>query len=146
MPEEVLQRKLDALPDTPGVYLWKDAAGAVLYVGKANSLRGRVKWYFGDEAAANPRFELLRQRIADLDTIVTPSASQALLLENNLIKEYHPRFNVDLRDDKRYPWLAVTVKEPFPRVLVTRSAADDGARYFLRVASGSACRLRNRSR
>ena len=130
MAEERLQRTLDALPDAPGVYLWKDAAGTVLYVGKANSLKSRVRWYFGDEAAANPRFELLRQKITDLDTIVTTSPSQALLLENNLIKEYHPRFNVDLRDDKRYPWLAVTVKEPFPRVLVTRSAAEDGARYF----------------
>ena len=127
---ERLQRKLDALPEAPGVYLWKDADGTVLYVGKASGLKSRVRWYFGDEAAANPRFELMRQRIADLDTIVTSSPSQALLLENNLIKEYHPRFNVDLRDDKRYPWLAVTVKEPFPRVLVTRSAAEDGARYF----------------
>jgi len=130
VPDAGLQRKLDALPDAPGVYLWKDAAGAVLYVGKASSLHARVRWYFGDEAAANPRFELMRQKIADLDTIVTPSASQALLLENNLIKEYHPRFNVDLRDDKRYPWLAVTVQEPFPRVLVTRTQSDDGARYF----------------
>jgi excinuclease ABC subunit C len=127
---EALQRKLDALPDAPGVYLWKDAAGAVLYVGKANSLRTRVRWYFGEEAAASPRLALLQQRIADLDTIVTASPSQALLLENNLIKEYHPRFNVNLRDDKRYPWLAVTVQEPFPRVLVTRHASDDGARYF----------------
>ena len=130
MADEALQRTLDALPDAPGVYLWKDAAGEVLYVGKANSLRSRVRWYFGDEAAASPRLHLLAQRIADIDTIVTQSPSQALLLENNLIKEYHPRFNVDLRDDKRYPWLAVTVQEPFPRVLVIRSAADDGARYF----------------
>ena len=130
MPDEALQRKLDALPDSPGVYLWKDAAGEVLYVGKANSLRSRVRWYFGDEAGAVPRFQLLERRIADVDTIVTQSPSQALLLENNLIKEYHPRFNVDLRDDKRYPWLAVTVQEPFPRVLVTRTQSDDGARYF----------------
>jgi excinuclease ABC subunit C len=130
VPDEVLQKKLDALPDAPGVYLWKDAAGEVLYVGKANSLRTRVRWYFGDEAAESPRLELLRQRMADLDTIVVQSPSQALLLENNLIKEYHPRFNVNLRDDKRYPWLAVTVQEPFPRILVTRTAADDGARYF----------------
>ncbi len=130
MPDDPLQKKLEALPDVPGVYLWKDAAGEVLYVGKANSLRTRVRWYFGDEAAASPRTELLRQRIADLDTIVVASPSQALLLENNLIKEYHPRFNVNLRDDKRYPWLAVTVQEPFPRLLVTRKPADDGARYF----------------
>jgi excinuclease ABC subunit C len=130
VPDEALQRKLEALPDAPGVYLWKDAAGEVLYVGKANSLRSRVRWYFGDEAAESPRLQLLQQRIHDLDTIVVQSPSQALLLENNLIKEYHPRFNVNLRDDKRYPWLAVTVQEPFPRILVTRNAADDGARYF----------------
>jgi excinuclease ABC subunit C len=130
VPDEALQRKLDALPDAPGVYLWKDARGTVLYVGKANSLRTRVRWYFGDEAASTPRLAALRERVGDLETIVTASPSQALLLENNLIKEYHPRFNVNLRDDKRYPWLAVTVQEPFPRVLVTRNAADDGARYF----------------
>lgn len=130
MPEEALQRKLESLPDAPGVYLWKDAAGEVLYVGKANSLKGRVRYYFGDEAAADPRLSLLVERIADLETIVVQSPSQALLLENNLIKEYHPRFNVNLRDDKRYPWLAVTLQEPFPRILVTRKAADDGARYF----------------
>ncbi len=130
MPEAALEKQLEALPDAPGVYLWKDAAGTVLYVGKANSLKTRVKWYFGDEATANPRLALLVERIAGLETIVVQSPSQALLLENNLIKEYHPRFNVNLRDDKRYPWLAVTVQEPFPRILVTRQAADDGARYF----------------
>ncbi len=130
MPDAALLKKLDGLPDGPGVYLWKDAGGAVLYVGKANSLRDRVRWYLGDEAAANPRLAMLVARIADLDTIVVQSSKQALLLENNLIKEYHPRFNVNLRDDKRYPWLAVTVQEPFPRILVTRQASDDGARYF----------------
>ena len=127
---EGLQRTLENLPDAPGVYLWKDAAGVVLYVGKANSLRSRVRYYFGEEAAADPRLRLLAERIAALETIVVQSSSQALLLENNLIKEYHPRFNVNLRDDKRYPWLAVTVQEPFPRLLVTRNASEDGARYF----------------
>lgn len=130
MPDAALLRKLEGQPDAPGVYLWKDAEGAVLYIGKADSLRGRLKWYFGDEAAAHPRLVALRDRIADVDTIVVASRSQALLLENNLIKEHQPRFNVNLRDDKRYPWLAVTVQEPFPRILVTRQAADDGARYF----------------
>ena len=101
MPEEALRRKLEALPDAPGVYLWKDAGGTVLYVGKANSLRDRVRWYLGEEAAANPRLAMLVSRIADLETIVVQSPKQALLLENNLIKEYHPRFNVNLRDDKR---------------------------------------------
>jgi len=128
--DDALQRKLEGLPDAPGVYLWKDAEGTVLYVGKAKSLRARVRWYFGDDVEANPRLMLLRKRIADLDTIVLKSEAQALLLENNLIKEHQPRYNVNLRDDKRYPWLAVTLQEPFARILVTRQAADDGARYF----------------
>ncbi len=127
---EALQARLDALPDAPGVYIWKDAAGSPLYVGKANNLRTRVRWYFGPDAAAVPRLRLLRLRAADVETIVVASESQALLLENNLIKEHQPRLNIDLRDDKRYPWLAVTLQEPFPRILVTRQAADDGARYF----------------
>jgi len=128
--DEALQRTLDSLPDAPGVYLWKDAAGQVLYVGKANSLRARVRWYLGPDAAEIPRFRLLRMRAAKVETIVTGSEAQALLLENNLIKEHLPRYNVNLRDDKRYPWLAVTLQEPFPRILVTRQASDDGARYF----------------
>ncbi len=130
MSSESVQRHIDSLPDVPGVYLWKDAAGRILYVGKAGSLRTRVKWYFGDDAEAVPRFALLRTRIAGLETIVVQSEAQALLLENNLIKEHLPRFNVNLRDDKRYPWIAVTLQEPFPRILITRQAADDGARYF----------------
>jgi excinuclease ABC subunit C len=130
VPDDTLQRKLEGLPDAPGVYLWKDAEGNVLYVGKANSLRARVPWYFGDDVEASPRLLLLRTRIADLETIVVQSETQALLLENNLIKEHLPRFNVNLRDDKRYPWLAVTLQDQFPRILVTRQAADDGARYF----------------
>jgi len=128
--DEALQRTLETLPDAPGVYLWKDAEGRVLYVGKAKSLRARVRWYFGPDAAEVPRLRLLRLRAADVETIVVQSEAQALLLENNLIKEHQPRFNVNLRDDKRYPWLAVTMQEPFPRILVTRQAADDGARYF----------------
>jgi len=125
-----MEAKLAALPDAPGVYLWKDADGTVLYIGKANNLRQRVRWYFGPDAEEVPRFALLRKRVADVETIVVQSEAQALLLENNLIKEHLPRFNVNLRDDKRYPWIAVTLQEPFPRVLVTRQAADDGARYF----------------
>lgn len=130
MPSETVQRQMDSLPDAPGVYIWKDAAGRILYVGKAGSLRGRAKWYFGDEADAVPRFALLRTRIASLESIVVQSEAQALILENNLIKEHQPRFNVNLRDDKRYPFIAVTLQEPFPRLLITRQAADDGARYF----------------
>jgi excinuclease ABC subunit C len=127
---EVLQRKLDTLPDGPGVYLWKDAAGAVLYVGKAANLRTRVRSYFASDAPLLPTTRLLLPRIADVETIVVPNETQSLLLENNLIKEYQPRFNVRLKDDKSYPSIAVTVGEPFPRVLVTRRRDIAGARYF----------------
>lgn len=125
-----LQRKLDSLPAGPGVYLWKDREGAVLYVGKARSLRGRVRSYFTGDHAASPKNQLLVRLIHDVDTIVVENESQSLLLENNLIKEYQPRFNVRLKDDKSYPSIAVTLKEPFPRVLVTRRRDIPGARYF----------------
>ncbi len=125
-----VEAALASLPDAPGVYLWKDDDGRVLYVGKAKSLRARVRSYFADDVAADPRRGLLQRSIRGLETILVASESQALLLENTLIKEYHPRFNIDLRDDKKYPWLAVTAAEPFPRLVVTRSARDDGSRYF----------------
>ncbi|MGQ0704211.1 MAG: excinuclease ABC subunit UvrC [Gemmatimonadales bacterium] len=129
---ETLQRKLDALPSAPGVYLWKDRDGQVLYVGKAANLRSRVRNYLapGFEAESTPTKQRLRQLIAELETIVVESESQSLLLENNLIKEYRPRFNVRLKDDKSYPSIAVTLNEPFPRVLVTRRRDIPGARYF----------------
>jgi excinuclease ABC subunit C len=127
---ETLQRKLATLPDRPGVYLWKDAAGEVLYVGKANSLRQRVRSYFSADHERSPKHRLLVKLIADVDTIVVPSEPGALLLENNLIKEYQPRFNIRLRDDKSYPSIAVTLGEPFPRVLVVRRLNIPGARYF----------------
>ena len=127
---DTLQRKLDTLPDGPGVYLWKDAGGAVLYVGKAKRLRARVRSYFAPDAYEPPKQRVLRRHIADVETIVTESEAQSLILENNLIKEYQPRFNVRLKDDKSYPSIAVTVGEPFPRVLVTRRRDVEGARYF----------------
>ena len=125
-----LQRKLDTLPEGPGVYLWKDAAGDVLYVGKAKRLRNRVRSYFATDFPTSPRNQLLQRLIADVETIVVPSEAQSLILENNLIKEYRPRFNVRLKDDKSYPSIAVTLSEPFPRVLVTRRRSIPGARYF----------------
>ncbi len=125
-----LQRKLDTLPEGPGVYLWKDAAGEVLYVGKAKRLRNRVRSYFAGDFPTGPRNQLLQRLIADVETIVVPSEAQSLILENNLIKEYRPRFNVRLKDDKSYPSIAVTLNEPFPRVLVTRRRNIPGARYF----------------
>ncbi len=127
---EALQRKLDTLPDAPGVYLWKDALGNVLYVGKAKRLKSRVRSYFATDAAASLKNFYLQRHIADVETIVVTSEAQSLLLENNLIKEYQPRFNVRLKDDKSYPSIAVTLGEPFPRVLVTRRRDMPGARYF----------------
>jgi len=125
-----LARKLDALPDKPGVYLWKSAAGETLYVGKAKNLRARVPSYFGPDGGGTPERAALVGQIADLDTIIVPSEAQALLLENNLIKEHKPRFNIRLTDDKSYPRIAVTLGEPFPRVLVVRRVAMSGARFF----------------
>lgn len=125
-----LQRKLATLPDTPGVYLWKDADGNILYVGKAKRLSSRVRSYFTADFSDSPKNRLLRARIADVETIVVPDEAQALVLENNLIKEYRPRFNVVFKDDKSYPSIAVTMGEPFPRVLVTRRRNLPGARYF----------------
>jgi excinuclease ABC subunit C len=117
------------LPDTPGVYLWKGADGTVLYVGKAKRLRARVRSYLtgGD---ALPKTRALMEQATALETIVVPDEPSALMLESNLIKEHRPRYNVVLRDDKSYPFVKVTLQEPFPRVFVTRNVVDDGARYF----------------
>jgi excinuclease ABC subunit C len=127
---EALQRKLDTLPEGPGVYLWKAKDGEVLYVGKAKRLRSRVRTYFATDFPDSPRNQVLQRLIADVETIVVPSEPGSLILENNLIKEYRPRFNVRLKDDKSYPSIAVTLGEPFPRVLVTRRRDIPGARYF----------------
>lgn len=129
MPTGVAQ-KLPHLPESPGVYLWKDAEGQVLYVGKAKRLRSRVKSYWAQDHLSSPKTRGLMRKVRDLDTIVVPNESHALILEATLIKEYHPRFNIALRDDKSYPYIKVTVQEPFPRVIVTRRLQDDGARYF----------------
>jgi excinuclease ABC subunit C len=122
--------RLDTLPTDPGVYLFRDAEGTVLYIGKANSLRGRVRSYFRHDRNRGIRLQELARRAVEVDTIVLASEAEALLLESNLIKEHRPRFNIQLRDDKRYPYVRVTVQEPFPRVHVTRRVRDDGARYF----------------
>lgn len=126
----LIARKLSALPDRAGVYLWKDDSGAVLYVGKAKSLRSRVPAYFAPDHQDTPERAALAAQIADLETIIVPNEAQALLLENNLIKQHQPRFNIRLRDDKSYPRIAVTLGEPFPRVLVVRRIQLEGARYF----------------
>ncbi len=127
---ELLERKLATLPDGPGVYLWKDDAGTVLYVGKAKNLRHRVRQYFAPDREGGYTRDQLLERIADVETIVVPDEAQSLLLENNLIKEYQPRWNVRLKDDKSYPSIVVTLAEPFPRVFATRRRDIAGARYF----------------
>jgi excinuclease ABC subunit C len=129
VPESVAV-KVPHLPESPGVYLWKDAEGRVLYVGKAKRLRSRVRSYFAADHAESVKTQALVRQVADLETIVVPSEAHALILEANLIKEYRPRFNIALRDDKSYPYIKVTVQEPFPRVVVTRRLEADGARYF----------------
>ena len=127
---DALQRRLDTLPDGPGVYLWKDANGEILYVGKAKRLKSRVRSYFATDFDSSPKNRLLQRLIADVETIVVPSEPQSLILENNFIKEYRPRFNVRLKDDKSYPSIAVTLADPFPRVIVTRRRDIPGARYY----------------
>ena len=122
--------KLPHLPDGPGVYLWKDRDGGVLYVGKAKRLRSRVRSYWSQEHDPNPKTRSLMRSAQDVETIVVPSEAHALILEATLIKEHHPRYNISLRDDKSYPYIKVTVQEPFPRVIVTRRLLEDGARYF----------------
>jgi excinuclease ABC subunit C len=138
---EALDRKLQSLPTRPGVYMFKDARGDIIYIGKAKSLRGRVRNHFAiDEATSLKNREMLR-RVRDVDTMVVASEAEALLLEANLIKAHHPRFNIQLRDDKRYPYIKVTVQEPFPRVYVTRMLLNDGARYFGPYTDVGAMRL-----
>ena len=122
--------KIPHLPESPGVYLWRDADGNVLYVGKAKRLRSRVRSYVTNDQLTSVKTRALMQQAAGLDTIVVPSEAHALILEANLIKEYRPRYNIALRDDKSYPYIKVTITEPFPRVYVTRQLVNDGSRYF----------------
>ncbi len=125
-----LAQKITHLPETPGVYLWKDADGVILYIGKAKRLRPRVRSYFGSDHVEYPKTRRLVEQIVDVDTIVVPDEASALLLEQNLIKEHRPKYNVMLRDDKTYPYIKVTTQEPYPRVFVTRRVQSDSARYF----------------
>ena len=115
-----IREKVANLPTQPGVYLFRDAAGNVLYVGKAQSLRNRVRSYFLDKTIEDAKTGSLMREVADLDYIVVDNEKEALALENNLIKQYKPKFNVLLRDDKTYPYIRYTAFEKYPRVYVTR--------------------------
>ena len=123
-----LKEKISILPDTPGCYMYYDAAGTVIYVGKAKNLKRRVSSYF-NRTHDSVRTNLLVRNIVDLRYIVVPTEEDALNLENSLIKEYKPHYNVLLKDDKSYPWIVVT-KEHFPRVFLTRTRLKDGSKYF----------------
>lgn len=125
-----LKAVLDSLPQRPGCYLMKDSAAKVIYVGKAVNLRSRVRSYFHSGADFSPRTTHLVRQIADLEWIMVASELEALILEMNLIKRYRPKYNVRLKDDKRYPYIKVHWADPFPKVTVTRQVENDGGRYF----------------
>jgi len=124
-----LNDKIKSLPNRPGIYKFKDEEGKVIYVGKAKKLRNRVKSYFNDTSTLNGKTRVLVRKISDLDYMEVESEQDALLLENNLIKEYKPRYNILLKDDKTFPWLCLK-KEPFPRIFSTRNKVNDGSEYF----------------
>jgi excinuclease ABC subunit C len=125
-----LEEKLQNLPVSPGVYLHKDEAGKIIYVGKAKNLRNRVRSYFQSGRGHDRKTRELVRRIRDLEFIITDNEVEALVLESNLIKQHKPRYNVLLKDDKQYPHLKLTINEPFPRVMITRKIQRDGALYF----------------
>ncbi len=125
-----LREKVASLPLQPGVYLFQDAGGAILYVGKARSLRSRVRSYFLEARWQDAKTGSLVREIADLQYIVVDNEKEALALENNLIKQHKPKFNVLLRDDKTYPYIRYTAFEKYPRVYVTRRLKKDGSIYF----------------
>jgi excinuclease ABC subunit C len=126
---EVLSQKLAELPSSPGVYLFRGRGGRILYVGKARSLRDRVRSYFHGSRVDSPKLDRLVQSIDDLEIVSTDTEREALVLENNLVKTHKPRYNVLLRDDKNHPLLKLTVKEDYPRIFVVRRPGDDGAVY-----------------
>ncbi|MEW6543401.1 MAG: excinuclease ABC subunit UvrC [Nitrospirota bacterium] len=125
-----LQAKLDRLPEQPGVYLMKNARGEILYIGKARVLADRVRSYFQKGGTHTPKTTFMLSQLADIETLVTRSELEALILESNLVKRHKPRFNVVLRDDKHYPYLRLPVKEAFPRLSIVRRVQKDGALYY----------------
>ncbi len=127
--------RLRRVPESPGVYLWKDAQGLLLYVGKSKRLRDRMRSYFGAPRSLSAKTRRLVSHIADFEIIVTQSELEALLLEMNLIKQHRPRYNILLKDDKSYPYIKVTLQDQWPRVFSTRQVVADGARYFGPYAS-----------
>ena len=137
---QAFEERLRIVPQSPGVYLWKDSDGTILYVGKSKSLRDRMRSYFGAARGLNSKTRRLVANIADFDIIIVNSELEALLLEMTLIKEHRPKYNVLLKDDKSYPFIRVTLQEAWPRISVTRKVLQDGARYFGPYASAGTVR------
>mgnify|MGYP001021537180 FL=1 len=127
---DTVAEKLKLLPESPGVYLMKDARGKIIYVGKAIVLKNRVRQYFQSSRNQAPKVRAMVSHIADFETIMTANEVESLILEANLIKKHRPRYNIRLKDDKSYPYVKVTVQEEYPRVFITRRVVRDGARYF----------------
>ena len=130
MPSEELLEKVSHLPTTPGVYLWRDQYNRIIYVGKAINLRNRVRSYVRNDANRAPKVTAMMKRAVDVEVIQTKTEMEALILENTLIKEHEPKYNIRLRDDKTYPYVKVSVQEDYPRVYMTRRLERDGAKYF----------------
>ena len=143
MPNTKINQILKTLPTKPGVYLHKNAQGKVIYVGKAVNLRSRVRSYFHKSAQQTEKTRRLVAEVADIEFIVADSELEALLLENTLIKKYQPRFNVRLKDDKRYPYIKVHWQDSFPKVTTTRRLQTDGARYYVAIRVIDLCGLLN---
>src|SRR5438128_3408006 len=140
MSSERVREQLKGLPTKPGVYLFRDAGGQLLYVGKAKSLRPRVRSYFQARGQERPTISQLPERVHDVEVIVTGTEVEALHLEQNLVKRHRPPFNVRLRDDKSFPYIAVTVEDEYPRVMFTRERHRRGAVYFGRYANAKKVR------
>ena len=140
MARQEFEHRLRVTPERPGVYLMKNAGGAVIYVGKAAVLRNRLRSYFGSPAGLERKTRRMVSELADFEYIVTDTEAEALILENTLIKRHRPYFNIRLKDDKTYPYLKVDLAEDFPRVYITRGVHDDGARYFGPFASAGSVR------
>lgn len=138
--EAAFEERLKNVPFAPGVYLWKDVTGKILYVGKSKALRDRMRSYFGAPKGLSGKTRRLVSLIADFDYILTSSELEALVLEMNLIKQHRPKYNVLLKDDKSYPYIKITIKETWPRIFTTRKVLDDGARYFGPFASAGSVR------
>ena len=132
--------QLKALPQKTGVYLFKDTSGNVIYVGKATNLYYRIKSYFGTPHALSSKIQRMVARVSSFEFFITDSEQEALILECNLIKKHHPRYNVRLKDDKTYPYLKINIQDDWARVYVTRRVDEDGSRYFGPFASAGSVR------